>query len=145
MLHVKTLGAALALSSILAGAAQAEEIYEVKKADTKAAVGVKGTTSVTIAAKAGWHVNAEAPVSLKLLPDPGIAVAKPKLTRADLAQSTEDLARFDVAFTASEPGKKTINCEASFVMCQATTCKPVREKLALLVDVAPAGPAKKTK
>jgi hypothetical protein len=139
------MGAALTLILALAGVSRAEDIYEVKKADTKAAVGVKTTTSVIIAAKAGWHVNAEAPVSLKLLPDPGIAVAKPKLTRADLAQSTEDLARFDIAFTASEPGKKVINCEASFVMCQATTCKPVREKLALLVDVAASGAPKKSK
>lgn len=138
-------GAALALVLVTGSRAQAEDIYEVKKADAKAAVGVKATTSVIIAAKSGWHVNAEAPVSLKLLPDPGIAVAKPKLTRADLAQSTEDLARFDVAFTASEPGKKVINAEASFVMCQATTCKPVREKLALAIDVAPAGGPVKAK
>ena len=118
--------------------ARAEDIYEIKKADVKATVGAKGTTSLTIAAKSGWHVNEEAPLSLKLLPEAGISVDKAKLSRSDLAQSTKDLARFDVAFTASEPGKKTINAEASFVMCQATTCKPVKEKLAFAVDVAPA-------
>jgi hypothetical protein len=132
---------ALALILFTGSQARAEDIYEVKKGDAKAVVGVKATTSVTIAAKSGWHVNAEAPVSLKLTPDPGITVVKPKLVRADLAQSTEDLARFDVAFTASEPGKKTINAECSFVMCQATTCKPVKEKLALAIEVSPAGGA----
>jgi hypothetical protein len=148
MLHKSTwAGAALALLLMSGSQARAEDIYEVRKSDAKAAVGVKATTSVTIAAKGGWHVNAEAPVSLKLLPDPGIAVVKPKLTRADLAKSTDDLAQFDVAFTASEPGRKTINAECSFVMCQATTCKPVKEKIALAVDVAPAGapPAAKKK
>jgi len=99
-------------------------------------VGVKGKTSVTITAKPGWHVNDQAPVTMKLTPDPGIAVDKPKLTRADLAQQTPELARFDVAFTPSEAGRKTINCEASFVMCQATTCMPVKEHIALAVDVA---------
>lgn len=123
--------------------ARAEDIYEIKKADVKATVGAKGTTSLTIAAKSGWHVNEEAPLSLKLLPEAGISVDKAKLSRSDLAQSTKDLARFDVAFTASEPGKKTINAEASFVMCQASTCKPVKEKLAFAVDVAPAAPGKK--
>jgi hypothetical protein len=133
-----TLAFALIVTLGAAPRARADETYEVKKTDAKATVGVKGTTSITIAAKSGWHVNEEAPVSVKLTPQAGIAVEKAKLTKADLAQRTKDLARFDVAFTPSEAGRKTINCEASFVMCQATTCKPIREKIALAVDVAPA-------
>jgi hypothetical protein len=136
----KTMLAGGLLAAILGSAtlARAEDIYELKKGEVKATVGAKGTTSLTIAAKSGWHVNEEAPMSLKLLPDPGITLDKPRLSRADLAQNTKELARFDVAFTATEPGKKTINCEASFVMCQASTCKPVKEKVALALDVAPA-------
>jgi hypothetical protein len=119
--------------------ARADETYELKKGDVKATVGAKATTSLTIAAKSGWHVNEEAPMSLKLQPDPGITIDKPKLSRADLAQNTKELARFDVAFTATEPGKKVINGEASFVMCQASTCKPCKEKVAFAVEaVAPA-------
>jgi hypothetical protein len=137
----KSMLAAGLLAAVLGTATQAradEKIYELKKTDVKATVGAKSTTSLTIAARSGWHVNEEGPLHLKLLPDPGITVDKPKLDRPDLAQSTKDLARFDVAFTASEPGKKTINAEAVFVMCQSTTCKPVREKVAFAVDVAPA-------
>jgi DsbC/DsbD-like thiol-disulfide interchange protein len=115
--------------------------YEVRKGHARATVGVKGKTSVTIAAKPGWHVNEEAPLTMKLTPDPGIAVDKPRLTRADLAEQTKETARFDVAFTPSEPGVKTINAEASFVMCQATTCMPVKEKIALAVEVV--APTKK--
>jgi DsbC/DsbD-like thiol-disulfide interchange protein len=115
-----------------------EATYEVKKDQAKATVGVKGKTGVTIAAKPGWHVNEDAPLTMKLTPDPGIAVDKPRLTRADLAQQSKEMARFEVAFTPSEAGRKTINAEASFVMCQATTCMPVKEKIALAVDVAPA-------
>jgi hypothetical protein len=121
--------------------ARAEDIYELKKSDVKATVGAKATTSLTIAARSGWHVNEEAPLSLKLQPDAGITIEKLKLGRADLAQSTKDLARFDVAFTGTEPGKKIINGEASFVMCQASTCKPVKEKVALAVELV--APAKK--
>ena len=143
MLRAKMTLVAAGLALNLFGApAQAEDIYEVKRGDAKATVGVKSTTSVTIAAKGGWHVNEEAPVTMKLQPEAGISVEKPKLTRADLAQRTKDLARFDVAFTASEPGRRTINAEASFVMCQETTCKPVKEKIALAVEVAPAAAAK---
>jgi hypothetical protein len=118
--------------------ARAEDIYELKKGDVKATVGAKSTTSLTIAAKSGWHVNEEAPMSLKLQADPGITIDKPRLSRADLAQQTKELARFDVAFTATEPGKKVINGEASFVMCQASTCKPVKEKVAFAVEAVAA-------
>jgi hypothetical protein len=112
--------------------------YDVKQDVTTGTVGVKGKTNVTIAARPGWHVNEEAPLTMRLMPDPGITVDKAKLTRADLAQQSKDKARFEVAFVASEPGRKTINAEASFVMCQATTCMPVKEKIALAVDVTPA-------
>jgi hypothetical protein len=115
-----------------------ETTYDVKKDQAKATVGVKGKTNVTIAARPGWHVNEEAPLTMKLTPDQGIAVDKARLTRADLAQQSKEMARFEVAFTASEPGLKTINAEASFVMCQATTCMPIKEKIALAVDVTPA-------
>jgi hypothetical protein len=133
------LGGLLAAVLGTATQARADDTYELKKDDVKATVGAKATTSLTIAAKTGWHVNEEAPLTLKLQPDPGISIDKPKLGRADLAQNTKDLARFDVAFTATEPGKKVINGEASFVMCQASTCKPCKEKVALVVEaVAPA-------
>ena len=133
-----TLGLLIAVTSARGAAWAGGTNYDVKQDETKATVGVKGKTNVTIAAKPGWHVNEEAPLTMKLSPDPGIAVDKAKLTRADLAQQSKDRARFEVAFVATEPGRKTINAEASFVMCQATTCMPVKEKIALAVDVAAA-------
>ena len=133
------LGTALIVTACKPTTARADEAtYEVKTGQAQGAVGAKGKASVTIAAKPGWHVNADAPLTMKLSPEPGITVDKPKLTRADLAETTQEMARFDVGFTPSEAGRKTINCEASFVMCQATTCKPVKEKIALAVEVAPA-------
>ena len=136
---IVALGALFLTAGKAPTARAAEEVtYEVKTGPAKGAVGAKGTIGVTIAARPGWHVNEEAPLTLKLVPEAGIAVDKAKLTRADLAQTTKEMARFDVAFTPSEAGHKTINCEASFVMCQATTCMPVKEKIALAVDVTAA-------
>jgi hypothetical protein len=129
---------ALALSVGLAHASS--DMYDVQIAEAKATVGAKGKASVTIVGKNGWHVNEDAPVSMKLAPGSGITVDKPKLTKADLAERTQDRARFDVAFTAAEAGKKTIDAEATFVMCQASACKPVKEKVTLAVEVA--GPKK---
>ncbi len=135
----------VAATLLFAGAAHADETYEMRTEPAKVAIGAKSKTSVTIAAKPGWHVNEEAPISVKLTPGPGIAVDKPKLTRADLATKSVDNARFDIGFVASEAGSKTIAAEASFVMCQATTCKPIKEKLSLAVEVAAAEPPAKKK
>jgi hypothetical protein len=140
MRHPVAVAACLLLGVTFArGAGWAGETnYDLKHDETKATVGVKGKTNVTIAARPGWHVNEDAPLTMRLDPDPGIVVDKPKLTRVDLAEQSKDKARFEVGFIASEPGRKTINAEASFVMCQATTCMPVKEKIALAVDVTPA-------
>lgn len=136
---------ALALVGATATTARAadEALYEITKTDVKVAVGGTVTSSLTIKVKGGWHVNGEAPISIALTPPSGLSVKKAKLTRADLAASTSDSARFDIPVSATEPGKKTINAEAHFVICQEQACKPVKETLALAVEVAPAGAAKK--
>jgi hypothetical protein len=134
------------MSLVLAtGVAAGDSLYEIKKTEPKVAVGSTGTASLTITAKGGWHVNAEAPITVALTAPAGVTVQKAKLTRADLAQSTQETARFEIPISATEAGKKTINAEARFVLCQEQACKPVKETLALAVDVAPAVAAKETK
>jgi hypothetical protein len=139
-----TLGSfALALAVSSAAPALAGELHEVTPAPAKATVGTPGKASVTLAAKNGWKLNAEAPISLKLVPADGLTVDKAKFSRGDLALSTKEQARFDVGFQASAPGAKTIACEASFVICQESACKPIKETVTLNVEVAAATPAKK--
>ncbi|HVZ71094.1 MAG TPA: hypothetical protein VHJ20_01860 [Polyangia bacterium] len=132
--------------SVASGARAEDKLYEIKKTEPKAAVGAKGTASVTLEALHGWHVNGEAPITLALTPPPGVTLPKTKLARADLAASTEESARFDVAFEASEVGTKVIPVEARFVICQGTVaCKPVKETLSLNIDVAAAAAPEKAK
>ena len=129
------------MSFVLAAGAAAggdAALYEIKKTEPKVAVGATATASLTITAKAGWHVNEEAPITVALTAPAGVTVQKAKLTRADLAHSTKETARFDIPVSATEPGKKTINAEARFVLCQEQACKPVKETLALAVDITPA-------
>jgi len=135
--------AAVALTAGVAAAS--DSLYEIKKTEPKVAVGATGTASLTITAKAGWHVNAEAPITVALTAPAGVTLPKPKLTRADLAQSSLESARFDIPVSATEAGKKTINAEARFVLCQEQACKPVKETLALAVDITPAVVAKDVK
>jgi hypothetical protein len=144
---------ALALSLPLTARAEGPAggaTHEMRKTEPKVAAGAAGNASLTIAGKNGWHVNGEAPITVSLTTtDAGVTVRKAKLTRADLVESSKESARFDIAFSASDPGKKTINAEAKFVMCQETACKPIKETLAFNIEVTtPAPPeaaaAKKT-
>jgi hypothetical protein len=118
--------------------AQAQELHEVIAPPAQGRVGAKGRTAVTLAGKNGWHLNEQAPVTLKLTPSAGIAVDKAKLGRKDLVEDTKDRARFDIPFTAQQPGRQTIEAEAAFVVCQEAACKPVKQKVTLAVEVAPA-------
>ena len=137
---------ALALSTLPLARAHADgaTTYEIRKTEPKVAAGGQASASLTIAAKNGWHVNAEAPITVSLSSgDAALTVAKPKLSRADLAESTKETARFDIPVSAAAgtaAGKKTINAEAKFVMCQESACKPVKETLALNIEVTAAEP-----
>ena len=134
---------ALLIAMLGATATQAAEaLYEITQTTPKVAVGATTTAKLTIKAKSGWHVNGEAPINLALTPPAGLSVKKAKLTRADLAATSIDSARFDIPISATEAGKQSIAAEARFVICQEQACKPVKETLALAVDVTPAAAAK---
>src|ERR1700722_15898890 len=145
-----TLALALALAplTLAAGAPAAraaESLYEITKVEPKVAVGTTGTASLTIKVKEGWHVNDEEPISVALTAPAGVTVKKAKLTRADLAASSKESARFDIPVSATEAGKKTIGAEAPFVLCQEQACKPVKETVTLAIEVTPAAASKKKK
>ena len=136
---------ALPLAAGATAARAAESLYEITKVEPKVAVGATGTASLTIKVKGGWHVNDEAPISVALTTPAGVTVKKAKLTRADLAASSKESARFDIPVSATEAGKKTIRAEAHFVLCQEQACKPVKENVTLAIEVTPPTAAKKKK
>ena len=132
---------------VLAGASvrAADDAYEVKPSNVKATLGEKVTASVTIATKKCWHLNAEAPLTLKLTPGPGITVEKPRLARPDLAASSDSSARFNVVLLAARAGDGEVQAEAGFVLCQETLCRPIKEKVVIGVEASlpgTPGPAK---
>ena len=127
-----------------AGVRAADDAYEVKPSNVKATLGEKVTASVTIATKKGWHLNAEAPLTLKLTPGPGITVEKPRLARADLATSSDSSARFNVVLLATRAGDGEVQAEAGFVLCQETLCRPIKEKVVIGVEASPPGASGKS-
>lgn len=138
---------AIGATAVLAAAAQAADAttYEIQKSAPATTVGATAKASVTVQGKNGWHVNEEAPITITLKSDDGVTLPKTKMARADLAQSTKETARFDIPFSATSAGKKTITAEARFVMCQEQACKPAKETVALEIQVADAAPAGKDK
>src|SRR6516162_610666 len=87
---MKRLMLACALTTLAAGAARADSLYEITKVEPKVAVGATGTASLTIKVKGGWHVNDEAPISVALTAPAGVTVKREKLTRVDLAASSKE-------------------------------------------------------
>ena len=144
MAMTRLLAAAAFLIVVTPAFAAEETVYEIAKTDAKVAVGATTTASLTIKAKGGWHVNGEAPITVALTAPAGVTLKKEKLSRGDLAASSAESARFDIPVSATEAGKKMINAEAHFVMCQAQACKPVQETVALAVEVTAAGAPAKT-
>jgi hypothetical protein len=124
---------ALVLGLAPATPARADDTYEIRKTDVETTVGNQAKAQVTITAKKGWHLNAEAPLTLKLSAAEGVKLDKAKLARADLAQSSENTARFDVGLTATRPGTESVDAEAGFVLCQESACRPVKEKVSIAV------------
>ncbi|HEY4187175.1 MAG TPA: hypothetical protein VGP07_19015 [Polyangia bacterium] len=138
----------LSLSALAQRPASADEVtYEIRKTTAPATAGVASNVSVTVVGKNGWHVNGEAPITASVKADPGVELPKPKLTRADLAESTAQSARFDIPFSVADAGKKTITAQTRFVMCQEQACKPASETIAFEVDVQAPGakPARSAK
>jgi hypothetical protein len=155
-LNLAVFVAVLVAVSVLAVATAGAEppTHEIQKSAPRATVGVASTASVTVQGRNGWHVNQDAPITVTAKADPGVDLPKPKQGRHDLAQSSKESARFDIPFSATAAGKKTITAETRFVMCQEQACKPVKETVALEIDVAAASaaapapganPAKKSK
>jgi hypothetical protein len=133
------------LAFLLAAPVQAADgTFAVAARGATGEVGAKLQATVTIQAKQGWHLNHEAPLTLKLSPVPGVAVDKAKLVREDLAFASETEARFTVGLTLAEPGKKAVEAEAGFVLCRQDACRPIKEKLTLAAEATAAklAPAK---
>ena len=124
------------LATTSAAKADSTAPYEISKTEPKLTLGGKATASLTITAKGGWHVNPDAPITVSLTSPGGLTTSKAKLTRNDLTKNTKETAQFDIQVEASEAGKKVLNAETKFVLCQESACKPVKETVTFNLVVA---------
>lgn len=110
--------------------------YVLKVEAPPAKKGQKAVAKVKITPGAGYHMNKEYPTSLVLSAVPaGVMVDKMKQTMKDAAKWEEAGGEFDIAYTAAEPGKKTVSGEIKFAVCSANTCDPKKSTVSFDIDV----------
>jgi len=110
--------------------------YVLKVETPPAKKGQKSVAKVKITPAAGYHMNKEYPTSLVLTTVPsGVMVDQMKQTMKDAKKWEEAEGEFDVAYTSSEAGKKTVSGEIKFAVCSATTCDPKKSNVSFEIDV----------
>ena len=119
----------------MATQAPTAQSYTVRIVAGDAKAGQAGKSVVEVTPAAGFHMNLEFPVRLRVTPPTGLTLGKADLSKED-AELTEAALRFSVPFTATAAGKVSLEALGDFSVCNDTTCKLIRdEKLAWDVDV----------
>jgi hypothetical protein len=120
---------------LVGGAAHADNAFTVTVETPAAKKAQKGTARIKIAPGAGFHMNKDYPTSVSVVAPTGVTVEKPKQSKAEAVRFEETGAEFEVAYTASDAGKKTFSGELKFAVCSANSCDPKRAPLSFTVDV----------
>ena len=109
----------------------------VTDGSTKAArVGEKGRLVLGIEPTVpGIHVNAEAPLKIKLVAPPGLRFEKVELGHKDAVKPGAPAPRFEVPFTAVAAGRQEAKAAVKFYICSDTWCVQQARDVAIPVDV----------
>ena len=122
-------------SAAPASQAATAQPYTVRIVAGDAKAGQPGKSTIEVTPAAGFHMNLEFPVRLRVTPPTGLTLGKADLSKED-AELSEAALRFSVPFTAAAAGKVSLEALGDFSVCNDTTCKLIRdEKLAWDVDV----------
>jgi hypothetical protein len=127
----------LVLASALVGSsALADTAYVVKLETPPGKKAQKGVVKIHVSPGTGFHVNKDYPTAMTLSTVPsGVLVEKLKQTAKDAVKLEEDGIDFEVAYTASDAGKKVFAADLKFAVCSKSSCDPKRESLNFTVDV----------
>jgi hypothetical protein len=98
-------------------------------------VGEKGKLSFAITARAPWHVDPRAPLSIKVEAPAGLSFARAQLARKDALDPKAEVPRFEMPFTAAAPGRQEAKAQVRFFLCKDTICAQQTRSVALAVTV----------
>jgi len=107
-------------------------------ADAKA--GAEAVAHLVLTPGTGFHVNTEFPIKLTLESPTGITLAKGEFVAGGHDKSKGDAEALDeqkldiaIKLTPAAAGNYTINGKFKFAVCDATTCLPKKEQIAITV------------
>ncbi len=131
----KALSIAALLVTAIAGTAFAADNYDLSIKSPAAKAKEKTTATIEIKPKGDFHMNLDYPTKLTIKAPDGVKVEKEKQLGKEAAKFDKEAAKFEVAFTADSPGKKTITGELKFAVCSADKCAPQKETISFDVEV----------
>ncbi len=142
---VGRLGLALAAAAALGagpvrGAEVADEAarsYRIVTADStqRLRVGETGKLVLFIEPVGKTHVNAQAPLKIRMEAPPGLKLAKVQLGHADAVKVGAEAPRFEVPFSAVSAGRQEAKASLDFYICSDTWCVKQVKTVAIPVDV----------
>jgi hypothetical protein len=131
---MKKILAGLLVSVAMVSTAAAASNYKLNVSAAPAKVSAKGSATISVEPTDGFKMNLEYPTKVNLKAPDGVTLEKVKLTAKDAAKLDKTGAVFNVAFTATEAGKKTVTGEIKFAVCTDDECVPKTEAISFVVD-----------
>ncbi len=96
--------------------------------------GQEGRFSLGLQARGNYHVNQDYPISIQVTAPSGVTLPRATLGRPEAAEFSEQLARFDVPFTATS-GRHELRALVDFAVCTPESCMPDTRTLAIALEV----------
>jgi len=143
-----TMGKGVAIGGGSATTGGADDPLKLKAAEgtlaisspADAKVGAEAVAHLVLTPGAGFHVNTEFPTKLTLESPSGITLAKGEFVAGGHDKSKGDAEALDeqkldiaIKLTPAAAGSYTINGKFKFAVCDATTCLPKKEQIAITV------------
>lgn len=119
-----------------AGPVVNDPTYELRaEATPPYTAGEQGTFQIRLTPRGHYHVNQEFPMSIALTAPGGVTVPGAALGNGDAQEFSEQVARFEVPFTASAAGEHRVTALVDFAVCTPEACMPDQRTLALVLPV----------
>jgi hypothetical protein len=99
------------------------------------APGKLGSVAISLTPRGEYHVNEDYPISVTLSGDPALQFPKTQMGKAETAEFSEKVARFDVPVTPQTAGKHALTAKVKFAVCTPENCVPDERTLALALAV----------
>jgi len=99
------------------------------------ASGKLGSVAISLTPRGVYHVNLDYPISVALSGDPALQFPKTQMGKAESAEFSEKVARFDVPVTPQAAGKHALTAKVKFAVCTPENCVPDERTLALALAV----------